>query len=97
MVPSLSPRHVFTCVHCFKDKKPGLMEVGFGKTVQTDDDRVVKGQVQSLAFHPKRDLSIIILDAKVALSEHVKTMGLPEVGSDSYRTRLVERWRAISK
>jgi len=78
----ISPRHVLSCAHCFKDKKPEMMEVGFGKTSRTDDEGVVKRQVQSFAFHPKLDISIIILDDEVPLSEHVKTIGLPEVGSD---------------
>ena len=38
----------------------------------------MKERVQSFAFH----LAITILDADVALSEHVKTIGLPEADSD---------------
>ena len=29
----ISPRHVLSCAHCFKDKKAELMEVGFGRFV----------------------------------------------------------------
>ena len=78
----ISPRHVLSCAHCFKDKKAELMEVGFGKTVRSNDDGVVKGQVQSFTFHPNLDIAIITLDAELPLSGHVKTIGLPEVGSD---------------
>jgi len=79
----ISPRHVLSCAHCFKDKKPELMEVGFGKTSRADDEGVVKRRVQSFAFHPENlDIAVIILDAEVPLSEHVKTIGLPEFGSD---------------
>jgi len=78
----ISPRHVLSCAHCFKDKKPELMEVGFGKTVRTDDEGVVKGQVESFAFHPNLDVAIIILEAELPLSEHVKMIGLAEAGSD---------------
>ena len=63
------------------------MEVGFGKTVRDNDEGVVKRRVQSFAFYPNccsyhTDIAIIILDADVPLSEHVKTIGLPEAGSD---------------
>jgi len=78
----ISPRHVLSCGHCFKDKKAELMEVGFGKTARDNDEGVVKTQVQSFAFHPDLDIAIIILDAEVPISEHVKTIGLPEAGSD---------------
>jgi len=83
----ISPRHVLSCGHCFKDKKAELMEVGFGKTARDNDEGVVKTQVQSFAFHPDLDIAIIILDAEVPLSEHVKTIGLPEAGSD-YRGQI---------
>ena len=54
----ISPRHVLLCRHCFKDKKAEVMEVGFGKTVQTDNEGVVKGQVQGFVFHPNLDIAI---------------------------------------
>ena len=79
----ISLRHVLSCAHCFRDKKAELMEVGFGKLVRTNDEGVVRERVQSIAFHPDNiDIAIIILGAEVPLSEHVKTIGLPEVDSD---------------
>ena len=58
------------------------MEVGFGKTARDNDEGVLKTQVQSFAFHPNLDIAIIILDAEVPISEHVKMISLPEAGSD---------------
>ena len=64
----ISPRHILSCAHCFKDRvNAELMEVGFGKTVRDNDEGVVKERVQSIAFHPNIDISIIILGAEVPI------------------------------
>ena len=80
----ISPRHVLTCKHRFEDKvkKGEAMEVGFGTTVRCNNEDVVKMRVQHWEFHPKLDLAICILYSEAPLSEHVKTIGLPEAGSN---------------
>ena len=80
----ISPRHVVTMKHGFVDhaKKNDPIEVGFGKTVRANDEGVVKRQVSHWVFHPTIDLAIAILNEDVPLSEHIKTIGLPEAGDD---------------
>ena len=84
----ISPKHVLSCRHCFhgynKTHKPDpkSYEIGFGKTVQQNDEGVVKRKVLNITFHSTLDFAIIVLKAKAPLSEQVKTIHLPEIGSD---------------
>ena len=80
----ISPRHVVTCKHGFADhaKKNDPIEVGLGKTVGAHYEGVVKRQVSHWVFHPTIDLAIAILNEDVPLSEHIKTIGLPDAGDN---------------
>ena len=78
----ISTKHVLSCRHCFDKYDSKNIEVGFGKTLPNSDKGVVKRKVQNIAFHPKLDFAILVLKAKVPLSEHVKTIRLPDIGSD---------------
>ena len=75
----ISPKHVLSCRHCFhgynKTHKPDpkSYEIGFGKTVQQNDEGVVKRKVLNIAFHSTVDFAILVLNAEVPLSEHVNT------------------------
>ena len=82
----ISPRHIITVWHCFRDKDSKFTQVGFHKTDRDDEEGVVKKQVQRFVFHPVLDVGILVLKSNV---EGIQPIHLPEDDGCDYNGQIV--------